>query len=484
MKNILVTGATGYIGGRLIPRLIEKGYNVTCLVRDKSRVSGRWPKAKIVEGDIHKFDSIDETLKNIDIAYYLIHSMSAGEHDFEKMDEKAAENFSLKAKAAGVKRIIYLGGLGSDKEQLSPHLRSRQTTGEKLRCSGISVTEFRGGMIVGSGSLSFEMVRYLTERVPIMICPKWVSTKTQPIAIRDVLRYLIESIETPESENKILEIGSPDILTYADLMKIYAEIRGLKRYMIYVPLLTPRLSSYWVDLVTPLPSNIARPLIEGLKNELICQNHEARKLFNFQPITYKEAVTLALQREKKGDIETIWSGALSSINSSNVINLDLLHREGMIIEKRERVIDASADKVFEVVSKLGGKNGWYANWLWQARGILDRIFGGVGMRRGRRDAEKLMVGDPLDFWRVEAVETNKLIRLRAEMKLPGKAWLQFSFRQIESDKSILTQIAFFEPKGLFGIIYWYSIYFVHKVIFSGMIDDIKAKAKLLKNLEQ
>lgn len=477
MKNILVTGATGYIGGRLITRLIEKEYNVTCLVRDKSRVSGRWPKAKIVEGDIHKFDSITESLKNIDIAYYLIHSMSAGEHDFEKMDEKAAENFSYKAKAAGVKRIIYLGGLGSDKEKLSPHLRSRQTTGEKLRSSGISVTEFRAGMIVGSGSLSFEMVRYLTERVPIMICPKWVSTKTQPIAIRDVLRYLIDSIEKPESENKILEIGSPDILTYADLMKIYAEIRGLKRYMIYVPLLTPRLSSYWVDLVTPLPSSIARPLIEGLKNESICRNEEARKLFDFKPITYKESVTLALQREKRGDLETIWSGALSSINSSNVINLDLLHREGMIIEKRERVINAPAHKVYEIASKLGGKNGWYANFLWRTRGVIDRIFGGVGMRRGRRDTEKLIVGDPLDFWRVEAVDTDKLIRLRAEMKLPGKAWLQFSLRQIDPGKSILTQTAFFEPKGLPGVIYWYSIYFVHKLIFNGMINDIKVKSE-------
>lgn len=477
MKNILVTGATGYIGGRLIPRLIEKGYNVTCLVRDKSRVSGRWPKAKIVEGDIHKFDSIDETLKNVDIAYYLIHSMSAGEHDFEKMDEKAAENFSLKAKAAGVKRIIYLGGLGSNKEKLSPHLRSRQTTGEKLKSSGISVTEFRAGMIVGSGSLSFEMVRYLTERVPIMICPKWVSTKTQPIAIRDVLRYLIDTIEKPETENMILEIGSPDILTYADLMLTYAKIRGLKRHMINVPFLTPRLSSYWVDLVTPIPSNIARPIIEGLKNESVCTDDRARRIFAFEPIGYEDAVNFALQRQKKGNVETIWSGSISSINTSNVINLDLLHSEGMIIEKRERVINASTHRVFEIVSKLGGKNGWYANWLWQARGILDRIFGGVGMRRGRRDADKLMIGDPLDFWRVEAVETNKLIRLRAEMKLPGRAWLQFSLRQIDPGKSILTQIAFFEPKGLFGVIYWYSIYFVHKLVFGGMINDIKSKSE-------
>ncbi|KUG25618.1 putative nucleoside-diphosphate-sugar epimerase [hydrocarbon metagenome] len=477
MKNILVTGATGYIGGRLITRLIDKGYNVTCLVRDKRRVLGRWPEAKVVEGDVHKFDSLTTALKDIDIAYYLIHSMSSGEHNFVDLDEKAAENFSLKAKTAGVKRIIYLGGLGSKSDELSPHLRSRQATGEKLRSSGISVTEFRAGMIVGSGSLSFEMVRYLTERVPIMICPKWVSTKTQPIAIRDVLRYLIDTIEKPESENMILEIGSPDILTYADLMLTYAKIRGLKRYMINVPFLTPRLSSYWVDLVTPIPSNIARPIIEGLKNESVCSDDRARKIFPFEPISYEDAVTFALQRQKKGNVETIWSGSISSINSSNVINLDLLHREGMIIEKRERVINAPAHKVFEIVSKLGGKNGWYANFLWQTRGVIDRVFGGVGMRRGRRDKEKLMVGDPLDFWRVEAVETNQLIRLRAEMKLPGRAWLQFSLRQIDPGKSILTQIAFFEPKGLFGVIYWYSIYFVHKLVFSGMINDIKSKSE-------
>ncbi len=477
MKNVLVTGATGYIGGRLVPRLIEKGYNVRCMVRDVSRAEGRWEGAEIVYGDVHKYESITEALKGVDVAYYLIHSMSAGEEKFVEMDEKAAENFSLKAKEAGVKRIIYLGGLGSEKENLSPHLRSRQTTGEKLRSSGISVTEFRAGMIVGSGSLSFEMVRYLTERVPVMICPKWVSTRTQPIAVRDVLKYLIDSIEEPESENKILEIGSPDVLTYADLMKIYAEVRGLKRYMIHVPFLTPRLSSYWVDLVTPIPSSIARPLIEGLKNELICKDDTARKIFLFEPINYKKAVTLAFQREKTGKIETIWSGSISSIKPRNVVNLDLEQKEGMIIEKREVEIDADSESVFQVLLKIGGKNGWYANFLWQARGILDRMTGGVGMRRGRRDPENLVVGDPLDFWRVEAIEKNNLIRLRAEMKLPGKAWLQFTIRNSSQGKTILNQSAFFEPKGLFGVLYWYSIYFLHKIIFGGMINDIKKRAE-------
>ena len=477
MKNILVTGATGYIGGRLIPRLIEKGYNVRCMVRDESRVKGRWEGAEIVYGDVHNHESITAALSGIDVAYYLIHSMSAGEDNFVKMDEIAAENFSTKAKAAGVKRIIYLGGLGSAEQNLSPHLKSRQFTGEKLRISGIPVTEFRAGVIVGSGSISFEMIRYLTERVPVMICPKWVITRTQPIAVRDVLRYLIDAISTTQSENKILEIGSSDILTYADLMKIYADIRGLKRYLINVPLLTPRLSSYWVDLVTPIPSKISRPLIEGLKNEVICNDNTAREIFPFEPISYKEAVTYALQRELEGKVETIWSGAVSSVNPKNIVNLDLQHKEGMIIEKREMVVNANPQKIFLTISRTGGKTGWYMNFLWQLRGLLDRMIGGVGMRRGRRDPENLVVGDPLDFWRVEAVEKNILIRLRAEMKLPGRAWLQFSIRKLDDEKTILNQSAFWEPKGLFGVVYWYSIYFLHKIIFSGMIKDIKTRSE-------
>ncbi len=475
--KILVTGTTGYIGGRLVPRLLDKGYSVRCMARDISRIENRWKGAEIIYGDVLKFESLSKAFEGIDVAYYLIHSMSAGEKDFADKDLKAAENFSKLAKEAGVKRIIYLGGLGSSDEELSTHLLSRQMTGEMLRKSGISVTEFRAGMIVGSGSLSFEMMRYLTERVPVMICPKWVNTETQPIAVRDVLRYLIESLEVKESENRIIEIGSKDILRYADLMKNYAEIRNLKRIMINVPFLTPRLSSYWVDFVTPIPSNIARPLIEGLKNKLVCKDDSALKLFNFQPISYKDAVIFALEREQSGQVETVWSSALSSIKAKNIVSLNLMQKEGMIIEKREIIVNASPDKVFEVVCNIGGKNGWYANYLWQLRGFIDRLFGGVGMRRGRRDPHKLLVGDPLDFWRVEAVVPNELLRLRAEMKLPGKAWLQFSINLIEENKTILTQSAFFEPKGLFGLLYWYSIYFLHGYIFGGMIKDLAAKSE-------
>ncbi len=477
--NILITGVTGYIGGRLVPRLIQKGYNVRCMARDTSRIEGRWEHVEIVYGDVTKFESVNDVLKNIDIAYYLIHSMSAGEKDFADIDLKAAENFSKKAKENGVKRIIYLGGLGSKSDNLSPHLSSRQQTGEMLKISGVPVTEFRAGMIVGSGSLSFEMMRYLAERVPIMICPKWVKTKTQPIAVRDVLRYLIESIENEKSSGKVFEIGSDDVLTYRDLMMRYADMRKLKRIMINVPVLTPRLSSYWVDLVTPIPNYIARPLIEGLKNEIIVNDNSAREIFDFQPISYNDAVKFALDREKEGQVETIWSSAISSTKPADYQPVNLEQIEGMIVEKREIEVNVSREKLFNVIQKLGGKNGWYANFLWQARGLLDRIFGGVGMRRGRRNPDTLIVGDPLDFWRVEALVPNELLRLRAEMKLPGKAWLQFTIREIQINKLILNQTAFYEPKGLFGVLYWYSIYFLHKIIFSGMIQNIKKKAEKL-----
>ncbi|MGD8780786.1 MAG: SDR family oxidoreductase [Ignavibacteria bacterium] len=475
--NILATGVTGYIGGRLVPRLIDRGYNVRCMARDVNRIKGRWENSELVYGDVTKFDSIDTALKNIDIAYYLIHSMSAGEKDFVDIDLKAAENFSYKAKENGVKRIIYLGGLGNKSDNLSPHLLSRQMTGEMLRKSGLPVTEFRAGMIVGSGSLSFEMMRYLAERVPVMICPKWVKTKTQPVAVRDILRYLIESIENEESAGKTLEIGSDDILSYRELIMKYADIRGLKRFMINVPVLTPRLSSYWVDLVTPIPNYIARPLIEGLKNEIIVKDNTARNIFNFQPISYEDAVRFALDRHKSGKIETIWSNAVSSTNPANYEPVNLKQIEGMIIEKRETEVNASAENVFSVILKLGGNNGWYANFLWQARGLLDRLFGGVGMRRGRRSPDTLIIGEPLDFWRVEELLPDELLRLRAEMKLPGKAWLQFSVKKIGENKSLLNQTAFYEPKGLAGVLYWYSIYFLHKIIFGGMINDIKRKAE-------
>ena len=469
---ILVTGATGYVGGRLVPRLIEKGYKVRCLARDESRLKDRWEGVEVVQGDVLDKESLNNKFNGIETAYYLIHSMS-GDSEFSKTDIIAAENFAQAAEVQNVKRIIYLGGLGSSEEKLSRHLSSRVQTGEALRKFNVPVTEFRAGVIVGSGSLSFEMIRYLTERLKVMITPKWVNTKTQPIAIRDVLRYLIDALTIEKTKGEIIDIGGEDILTYKDLMSIYAKVRGLKRYFIKVPVLTPRLSSHWVGLVTPLPSRIAKPLVDGLKNELICKSNKAKELFGFKTISYKEAVELALQRNKEGKTETIWFSSYSSGIKSKTIPVHLTQKEGMIIEKREIIVNASTELTFKAFTSIGGKNGWYANFLWAIRGYIDLLIGGVGMRRGRRSETELISGDPLDFWRVEEIEKNKLLRLRAEMKLPGEAWLQFNVENIDENKSKLTQTAFFEPRGLWGLLYWYSIYPLHGIIFGGMIRSIK-----------
>jgi uncharacterized protein YbjT (DUF2867 family) len=473
---ILVTGATGYVGGRLVPRLIEKGFKVRCLARDASRLQGRWDGVDIVQGDVLNKDSLQNIFKDIDTAYYLIHSMG-GEGEFSTTDIRAAENFARAADEQSVKRIIYLGGLGASGEQLSKHLTSRLQTGESLRKFNVPVTEFRAGVIVGSGSLSFEMIRYLTERLKFMITPKWVSTKTQPIAIRDVIRYLVDALTTEESKGEIIDIGGEDILTYRDLMRIYADVRELKRYFIKVPVLTPKLSSHWIGFVTPLPSRIAKPLVDGLKNELICKSNKAKELFGFQTLSYREAVELALQRNREGKTETIWFSSYSSGAKDSASPVHLTQKEGMIIEKRETIVNANVDSTFKAFTSLGGKNGWYANFLWRIRGYMDLLVGGVGLRRGRRSETELLPGDPLDFWRVEEIKKNKLLRLRAEMKLPGKAWLQFQVKNSGDNKSTLTQTAFFEPKGLWGLLYWYPIYPLHGLIFGGMIKAIKRAAE-------
>ncbi len=473
---ILVTGATGYVGGRLVPRLQEQGYKVRCLARDASRLKDRWEDVDIVQGDVLNKDSLQNVFREIDTAYYLIHSMG-GEGEFSETDIRAAENFASAAEEQGVKRIIYLGGLGASGEQLSKHLASRLQTGESLRKFNVPVTEFRAGVIVGSGSLSFEMIRYLTERLKFMITPKWVSTKTQPIAIRDVIRYLVDALTTVESKGEIIDIGGEDILTYRDLMRIYADVRGLKRYFIKVPVLTPKLSSHWIGFVTPLPSRIAKPLVDGLKNELICKSNKARELFGFKTLSYREAVELALQRNKEGKTETIWFSSYSSGVKDSRSPVHLTQKEGMIIEKRETHINATVESTFRAFTSIGGKNGWYANFLWRIRGYIDLICGGVGLRRGRRSETELLSGDPLDFWRVEAIEKNKLLRLHAEMKLPGEAWLQFEVESVGMNRSTLTQTAFFEPKGLLGLLYWYPIYPLHGIIFGGMIKAIKRAAE-------
>ncbi len=471
---ILVTGATGYIGGRLVPRLLQSGYRVRCLARDPDRLWGRsWSNSvELAKGDVLVAECLESPMRGVHTAYYLIHSLGSGA-GFHRKDLEAAENFGKAARAAGVRRVIYLGGLAENSPGLSEHLRSRQQTGDSLRETGVSVTEFRAGVIVGSGSVSFEMIRYLTERLPVMVCPRWVFTRTQPIGVREVLQYLTAALEVPESDGRIIEIGGKEVVTYGEMMLTYGSVRGLRRWMVPVPVLTPRLSSYWINVVTPIPAAIARPLVEGLRNENIVHDLLARELFpGIRPVGYRSAVERALEKLEASDIETSWSDALSA-TSSLLQPVILATREGMILEHRQRQVSAAPEDVYRVFTALGGRRGWlFWNWAWRCRGFLDRLIGGVGLRRGRRDPSDLRVGDALDFWRVEAAEPGKMLRLRAEMKVPGKAWLQFKANLEDDGQTILSQTAFFAPKGLPGWIYWYGLYPIHALIFSGLIKRI------------
>jgi uncharacterized protein YbjT (DUF2867 family) len=471
---VLITGATGYVGGRLLPRLLEAGYRVRCLVRDPARLQGRpWlEQVEIVEGDVLKPATLASAMQGVHAAYYLIHSMG-GSADFHERDLTAARNFGDAARVAGVQQIVYLGGLGDPDADLSQHLRSRQKTGEALREAGVPVTEFRAAIIVGSGSVSFEMIRYLTERIPVMICPRWVYTRVQPISIGNVLQYLAAALETPDSRDEIIEIGGSEVLTYGEMMLGYAEVRGLQRILLPVPVLSPRLSSHWVHWMTPIPADIARPLIQGLRNEVIVRDDKARRLFpDIQSVDYQTAVRLALADLEARLVETAWSDALitSQGDASPVV---LTTQDGMIIERRQKLVHTTPGVAYGAFTGLGGERGWlYANWAWRLRGVMDRLIGGVGLRRGRRHPNEVRAGDALDFWRVEAVEPGRLLRLRAEMKVPGDAWLQFEAKQQSESETLLLQTAFFAPKGLFGFLYWYVLYPIHGLIFSGMIRNL------------
>jgi uncharacterized protein YbjT (DUF2867 family) len=473
-RLVLVTGATGYIGGRLVPRLLEAGYQVRCLARDGRRLQGRpWSdQVEVVEGDATRPETLPPAMAGVWAAYYFIHSLS-DTPDYRERDMALARSFSQAAKAAGVERIIYLGGLGDPAAHLSVHLRSRQETGAALAESGLPVTEFRAAIIVGSGSLSFEMIRHLTERLPVMICPRWVFTRIQPIAIRDVLNYLVAALSTPESAGRVIEIGGADVVSYGDMMKGYARVRGLRRLLIPVPVLTPHLSAHWVNWMTPVNAGIVYPLIEGLRNEVVVRDDTARRLFpEIEPVDYDTAVRRALASLEAGRVETSWTDGLSS-SCGDVRPVELTNEEGMHIERRQRVVDAPAEDVYAVFSGLGGDRGWlYANFLWRLRGIADRLVGGPGFRRGRRHPDEVRAGDALDFWRVEAVEPGRLMRLRAEMKLPGEAWLQFEAQPLDDGQTLLTQTAYLAPKGLLGLAYWYGLYPFHGPIFGNMIRAV------------
>ncbi|MGI8737420.1 MAG: SDR family oxidoreductase [Candidatus Eremiobacter antarcticus] len=470
---MLVSGCTGYIGGRLVPRLLAAGHSVRCMARDARRLEGRFTGAHTVAADALVPESLPAALQGMDVAYYLIHSMGGRGKDFAARDLQAAANFATAARAAGVQRIIYLGGLGNSDDRLSKHLRSRQDVGEQLRKHGPAVTEFRAAMIIGSGSASFEMTRYLTERLPVMIAPKWVSTRSQPIAIGDVLDYLIQALDRPETRGRIYEIGGADVLSYREVMLRYARLRGLKRRIIMVPFFTPQLSSYWVHLVTPIPAGIARPLIDGLHSEVVVRDDGAQRDFDVQSMPFNEAILRAFDRSQSPGPESAWFDA----DDVRALPGDFHGvTQGMLVDRRERKCFASPADVFKILSGLGGNRGWlYADWLWSVRGIMDVVIGGVGLRRGRRSPLDLRVGDAVDFWRVDALEPNRLLRLRAEMKLPGRAWLEFIVEPDEAG-STLQMTAYFEPRGLLGQLYWYAVMPFHNMIFGGLANAIAHRA--------
>ena len=471
---LLLTGATGYVGGRLLAALEEDGHRVRCMARRPEFLAGRvGPGTVIVEGDCLKPDTLGGALAGVDTAFYMVHSMgSTG--SFEEQDRAAATGFGRAARDAGVRKIVYLGGLGERSSGLSAHLRSRQEVGELLRESGVPVIEFRASIVIGSGSLSFEMIRALVERLPVMVTPRWVAVEAQPIAVTDLLDYLVAAFDCPLERSRIFAIGGADRVSYGAIMKEYARQRGLRRMMIPIPVLTPRLSSLWLGLVTPLYARIGRKLIDSLRYPTIVEDQEAARAFPIRPMGMPEAVRAALRNEDREFAETRWSDALSSAGPRQAAGGERFGSR--IIDSRVMEIPVDAAAAFAPIRRIGGQTGWYfGNFLWRIRGALDLIAGGVGMRRGRPHPDSLLSGDTIDCWRVEEIDPGHLLRLAAEMKLPGRAWLEFEVTDSEGG-STLRQTAVFEPAGLWGLVYWYGIYPVHANIFQGMLSAVAERA--------
>jgi uncharacterized protein YbjT (DUF2867 family) len=471
---IFIAGATGYIGGRLLTVLETKGYRVRCLARQPEYLRPRIGSGtQVVPGDVFAPETLDAALSGVDQAYYLVHSMGSGD-SFEERDRIGARNFAASARRAGVRRIIYLGGLGGG-DALSSHLRSRQEIGNILRESGVPVIELRASIVIGSGSLSFEMIRALVERLPVMITPRWVSVTAQPIAVRDVLDYLVSALELPMPASRIFEIGGKDRVSYRDIMAEYARQRGLRRIMISVPVITPRLSSLWLALITPIYARTGRKLVDSIRNPTIVRDPAALATFNIRPLGMSAAIAAALRNEDREFAATRWSDSLSAAGAQPTWGG--VRFGNRLVDARVADVNVPSERVFAVICRLGGATGWYyANWLWQLRGWCDLLVGGVGLRRGRRHPEELRVGDALDFWRVEAIDLNRRLRLLAEMKLPGRAWLEYVLEPHGSGTRII-QNAIFDPAGLAGLAYWYAVYPLHRILFGGMLSAVGREAE-------
>jgi uncharacterized protein YbjT (DUF2867 family) len=474
--NIAVLGASGYVGGRLVARLLGAGHAVTLIARDPAPLADRFPAARVVSGDALEPESLGPGLRGIEVVYYLVYAGARGTRGAGgraggnpvavDRDLQGARNLAGAATQAGVRRIVHLAGLDADS--------GAGAVGAELAGTGVPVTEFRTAVIIGSGSASFELVRHLTERLPVMVTPRWVDSRCQPIGIGDVLAYLVEALDQPAITG-VVEIGGPDVLSTREMMLAYARLRGFRRLILRVPVFAPGLSARWLGLVTPVPAWIARPLVERLRSELVVRDPGPAAAFDVRPIGYEAALRRALDRTAGNEVESTWFDAYSVSHHGRAVPPFELG-EGMLIDRRSTIVRAPRDRVFEEVELIGGRRGWpFANTLWRIRGLIDRLVGGVGMRMGRRDPRRVRIGDALDFWRVEAVHRPELLRLRAEMRTPGRAWLQYEVEEAPGG-SRLVQTAFFEPRGLGGFAYWYVLLPIHVVIFRGTLATLAARA--------
>ena len=477
LGTVLVTGASGYIGGRLVPALLDRGWRVRCLVRSARKLEQRpWashPSLEVCEGDAADAGALGSAMRGCVAAYYLIHSMMTVGREYGNRDRLLAQIFAEAAAAADLRQLVYLGGLGETGENLSEHLDSRREVEHVLTSGSVPVTVLRAAMIIGAGSASFEILRYLVERLPIMVTPKWVSTESQPIAVRNVIYYLAQCLETPATIGRTLDIGAANVVTYSELMRTMSQERGLRdRLVIPVPVLTPRLSSLWIHLVTPLSARIARPLAEGLRNRVVCRDNEASSLMPQRLLSVRESIAEALGRHDSHDIETYWAGAGPMAGDPDWAG------GTTFTDSRQVDVCASQETVYAAACRIGGAEGYHsASWLWRLRGALDRLIGGPGLRRGRRDPEVIGYGETLDFWRVSDVEPGSLLELRAEMKLPGVATLTYEVESLGPRRSRLIQTARFKPKGLLGILYWYSVVPLHGFVFKGLLRGIAKAAE-------